>query len=85
MTCCRYVDEGGNPDDYTVNFFHRANRGNQLAKGKSEAFVAFRSAFRYPSRTFGYLLKQKLSPKKSAVIADWTSAPWFPTSRHILS
>lgn len=38
----RYVDEGGNPDVFTSEIFQRANRSNQLAKGKVEAFAAFR-------------------------------------------
>lgn len=39
---CRYIDEGGNPDSYTAEVFHRANRANQYSKGKSEALQAFR-------------------------------------------
>ncbi len=38
----RYIDEGGNPDAFTSEIFNRANRSNQLAKGKVEAFGAFR-------------------------------------------
>ncbi len=38
----RYVDEGGNPDAFTSEIFQRANRSNQLVKGKVEAFASFR-------------------------------------------
>jgi hypothetical protein len=38
----RYVDEGGNPDVFTAQTFTRANRGNQLAKGKVKALSDLR-------------------------------------------
>eukprot|EP00884_Botryococcus_braunii_P013808 jgi/Botrbrau1/22428/Bobra.0091s0030.1 len=61
----RYLDEGGNPDEFTTEVFHRANRGNQLAKGKSDALAAFRDALlkeareAFPDATEEYL---KLRP-----------------------
>ena len=38
----RAIDEGGNPDVFTAELFERANRSNQLSKGKAEAFAGFR-------------------------------------------
>ena len=38
----RAIDEGGNPDVFTAEVFERANRANQLSKGKAEAFASFR-------------------------------------------
>lgn len=38
----RYIDEGGNPDSYTAEVFERANKANQLSKGKVESLQAFR-------------------------------------------
>ena len=38
----RAIDEGGNPDVFTAEIFERANRANQLSKGKAEAFASFR-------------------------------------------
>lgn len=38
----RAIDEGGNPDVFTADIFERANRGNQLSKGKAQAFADFR-------------------------------------------
>ena len=38
----RAVDDGGNPDVFTAEVFERANRANQLSKGKAEAFASFR-------------------------------------------
>ena len=38
----RAIDEGGNPDVFTAEVFERANRANQLSKGKAEAFATFR-------------------------------------------
>ena len=38
----RAIDEGGNPDAFTAQIFERANRANQLSKGKAEAFAIFR-------------------------------------------
>ncbi len=38
----QYVDGGGNPDAFTADVFHRANRGNQLAKGRVQALRGFR-------------------------------------------
>jgi mediator of RNA polymerase II transcription subunit 10 len=38
----RYIDEGGNPDVFTAEVFEQANKANQEAKGKVEAFAAFR-------------------------------------------
>ncbi|TVY22826.1 Mediator of RNA polymerase II transcription subunit, partial [Lachnellula hyalina] len=37
-----YVDNGRNPDIYTREFVELARRGNQLMKGKMEAFGDFR-------------------------------------------
>ncbi|KAF4627844.1 hypothetical protein G7Y89_g10303 [Cudoniella acicularis] len=37
-----YVDSGRNPDIYTREFVELARRGNQLMKGKMEAFGSFR-------------------------------------------
>lgn len=38
----QYVDGGRNPDIYTREFVELARRGNQLMKGKQEAFGSFR-------------------------------------------
>lgn len=38
----QYVDAGRNPDIYTREFVELARRGNQLMKGKKEAFGSFR-------------------------------------------
>lgn len=38
----QYVDSGRNPDIYTREFVELARRGNQLMKGKKEAFGSFR-------------------------------------------
>ena len=38
----RTIDEGGNPDVFTADIFERANRSNQLSKGKAQAFASFR-------------------------------------------
>ena len=38
----RTIDEGGNPDVFTAGIFERANRSNQLSKGKAQAFASFR-------------------------------------------
>ena len=38
----QYVDGGRNPDIYTREFVELARRGNQLMKGKQEAFASFR-------------------------------------------
>ncbi|KAH8815797.1 transcription factor subunit Med10 of mediator complex-domain-containing protein [Xylogone sp. PMI_703] len=38
----QYVDNGRNPDIYTREFVELARRGNQLMKGKMEAFGSFR-------------------------------------------
>ena len=38
----KYVDEGGNPDAFTAEVFRRANRGNQLARGRVQAFARLR-------------------------------------------
>ena len=40
----QYVDGGGNPDAFTADVFRRANRGNQLAKGRVQALAGFRCA-----------------------------------------
>lgn len=37
-----YVDGGRNPDIYTREFVELARRGNQIMKGKQEAFGGFR-------------------------------------------
>lgn len=37
-----HIDEGGNPDVFTAEVFQRANRANQLAKGKAVAFAGLR-------------------------------------------
>lgn len=37
-----YVDGGRNPDIYTREFVELARRGNQIMKGKKEAFGGFR-------------------------------------------
>lgn len=42
----QYVDGGGNPDAFTADVFRRANRGNQLAKGRAQALAGFRCALR---------------------------------------
>ena len=42
----QYVDGGGNPDAFTADVFRRANRGNQLAKGRVQALAGFRCALR---------------------------------------
>lgn len=44
----RYVDEGGNPDVFTAETFRRANRGNQLAKGRVQAFAQLRCVRPHP-------------------------------------
>ena len=41
----RTIDEGGNPDVFTAEIFERANRANQLSKGKAQAFASFRCIF----------------------------------------
>ncbi|KAE8451244.1 hypothetical protein EG329_004408 [Mollisiaceae sp. DMI_Dod_QoI] len=38
----QYVDNGRNPDIYTREFVELARKGNQLMKGKKEAFGSFR-------------------------------------------
>ena len=38
----QYVDNGRNPDIYTREFVELARRGNQLMKGKMDAFASFR-------------------------------------------
>jgi len=38
----QYVDNGRNPDIYTREFVELARKGNQLMKGKLEAFGSFR-------------------------------------------
>ncbi|EPQ64975.1 Bgt-4196 [Blumeria graminis f. sp. tritici] len=38
----QYVDNGRNPDIYTREFVELARKGNQLLKGKMEAFADFR-------------------------------------------
>ncbi|CAG8955072.1 hypothetical protein HYFRA_00007086 [Hymenoscyphus fraxineus] len=38
----KYVDSGRNPDIYTREFVELTRRGNQLMKGKEEAFGSFR-------------------------------------------
>ena len=38
----QYVDNGRNPEIYTREFVELARRGNQLMKGKKEAFGSFR-------------------------------------------
>ena len=38
----RTIDEGGSPDVFTADIFERANRSNQLSKGKAQAFASFR-------------------------------------------
>ncbi|EKD13074.1 uncharacterized protein L3040_007156 [Drepanopeziza brunnea f. sp. 'multigermtubi'] len=38
----QYVDNGRNPDIYTREFVELARKGNQLMKGKMEAFAGFR-------------------------------------------
>ncbi|PMD23988.1 hypothetical protein NA56DRAFT_22963 [Hyaloscypha hepaticicola] len=38
----QYVDNGRNPDIYTREFVELARRGNQLMKGRLEAFGSFR-------------------------------------------
>lgn len=38
----QYVEVGRNPDIYTRDFVEAARRGNQLMKGKQEAFASFR-------------------------------------------
>ncbi|KAN0114892.1 Transcription factor subunit Med10 of Mediator complex domain containing protein [Hyaloscypha variabilis] len=38
----QYVDTGRNPDIYTREFVELARRGNQLMRGKLEAFGSFR-------------------------------------------
>lgn len=38
----QYVDNGRNPDIYTREFVELARRGNQLMKGKQDAFAGFR-------------------------------------------
>ncbi|KAH8658665.1 mediator complex, subunit Med10, partial [Tricladium varicosporioides] len=38
----QYVDSGRNPDIYTREFVELARKGNQLMKGKMEAFAGFR-------------------------------------------
>jgi mediator of RNA polymerase II transcription subunit 10 len=38
----QYVDNGRNPEIYTREFVELARRGNQLMKGKMEAFSSFR-------------------------------------------
>ncbi len=48
----RTIDEGGSPDVFTAEIFERANRANQLSKGKTQAFAGFRCApsyYRSPS------------------------------------
>ncbi len=40
----KYIDEGGNPDVFTAEAFRRAHRGNQLAKGRVQAFAQLRRA-----------------------------------------
>jgi len=36
------VDNGRNPDIYTREFVELARKGNQMMKGKMEAFMSFR-------------------------------------------
>ncbi|KAI1180326.1 mediator complex, subunit Med10 [Nemania sp. FL0916] len=38
----QYVDNGRNPDVYTREFVELVRRGNQLMRGKQQAFAAFR-------------------------------------------
>lgn len=38
----QYVDNGRNPDVYTREFVELVRRGNQLMRGKQNAFAAFR-------------------------------------------
>ena len=38
----QYVDNGRNPDIYTREFVELGRKGNQLMKGKKEAFGSFR-------------------------------------------
>ncbi|CZT03592.1 related to negative transcription regulator [Rhynchosporium agropyri] len=38
----QYVDNGRNPDIYTREFVELARKGNQLMKGKMDAFASFR-------------------------------------------
>jgi len=39
----QYVDNGRNPDIYTREFVELARKGNQLMKGKMDAFSSFRN------------------------------------------
>ncbi|CAL5229814.1 g13215 [Coccomyxa viridis] len=64
----RAIYEGGNPDVFTAEVFERANRANQLSKGKAEAFTTFRDSLLkgaetcYPSEAEAY--KALLPPPK---------------------
>jgi hypothetical protein len=57
----QFVDGGGNPDAFTADVFRRANRGNQLAKGRAAALRGFRGALlaearsAFPEDTAAYL------------------------------
>lgn len=50
-----YVDGGRNPDIYTREFVELARRGNQIMKGKQEAFGAFRDVL---AREIGFGLPE---------------------------
>jgi mediator of RNA polymerase II transcription subunit 10 len=45
-----YVEGGRNPDIYTREFVELARRGNQLMRGKRDAFAAFRDVLAEETR-----------------------------------
>ncbi|KAK9811481.1 hypothetical protein WJX72_004659 [[Myrmecia] bisecta] len=47
----KYVDEGGNPDEFTRDVFKRALHSNQLVKGKTECIRDFRDAILSEARS----------------------------------
>ena len=73
----RTIDEGGNPDVFTADIFERANRSNQLSKGKAQAFASFRSS------------PPHITPARMASLATGVSLAWLawptpgPGSRHM--
>ncbi|CAK0784353.1 hypothetical protein CVIRNUC_007557 [Coccomyxa viridis] len=66
----RTIDEGGNPDVFTAGIFERANRSNQLSKGKAQAFAGFRDGLlraaeaSYPAEAEAYKALQPAQRKE---------------------
>ena len=64
----RTIDEGGNPDVFTAGIFERANRSNQLSKGKAQAFAGFRCSLPHmPPARVAFLA--------TVVSTDWSAWP----------